>query len=371
MNRSILIALGILATLVLWLAIGPLFSAGDKADSEEAGDVAALPDPRVRIRESVAEPVHRFVTANGLTVPNRDVLIRAETSGRVEAIAVKRGALVQKGDLLVRLEMDDRLEQLSRAQAQLHLREIEADAARNLRERDLQPESALAGAIAALEEARAELRRIELEIENIEVRAPFAGRVQDREVEVGDLLQVGDPVAHIVDLDPLVVSAGVTEREIEKIAMGDEATAILATGEELSGRIRYVSPEGDSVSRTFTVELEAPNPDSTIPAGITARLRVPTGTVEAHSISPALLTLDNSGNYGVKLVEEDNRVGFVKADVAQATSSEIYLFGLPERVRLITVGQGFVKIGEKVQPVKEDVPELAKAREPVEPAAEK
>ena len=75
---------------------------------------------------------------------------------------------------------------------------------------------------------------------------------------------------------------------------------MLVTGQEVTGRIRYLSPVADEVTRTFTVELEIPNPQGALPAGVTAEMRIPGGEMLAQKIAPSLLTLDSDGNIGVK-----------------------------------------------------------------------
>jgi multidrug efflux system membrane fusion protein len=127
------------------------------------------------------------------------------------------------------------------------------------------------------------------------------------------------------------------------------------------GRIRYVAPVADEATRTFTVELEVANADGKLRAGGTAELSIPAQTVLAHRVSPSLLTLDDAGNVGVKIINDSGEVEFVVADIALSSSDGVWLAGLPPTATIITVGQGYVASGAVVDAVPESDAETAVA----------
>jgi multidrug efflux system membrane fusion protein len=131
------------------------------------------------------------------------------------------------------------------------------------------------------------------------------------------------------------------------------AKATLATGEDVHGSIRYVAPVADEATRTFTVELEVDNRDGAIRAGGTAELYIPAESIMAHRISPSLLTLDDAGNIGLKIINDSGKVEFVVADIALSSGNGVWVAGLPETATIITVGQGFVTTGSVVDAVPE------------------
>ena len=164
----------------------------------------------------------------------------------------------------------------------------------------------------------------------------------------------------------IIVSANVSEFDAQAVKIGADASARLATGELVRGRIRYVAPVADEATRTFTVELEVDNTDGRLRAGGTAELRIPAEAVLAHRVSPSLLTLDDAGNVGVKIINESGEVEFVAADIALASSEGVWLAGLPETATIITVGQGYVSDGAVVSAVPESDVETAVAIKDVE-----
>ncbi len=99
------------------------------------------------------------------------------------------------------------------------------------------------------------------------------------------------------------------------------------------------------------VELEIPNPDGTLPAGVTAEMLVSTGEVLAHKMSPALLSLNTDGTMGVSTVDEFDRVQFYPVEIVQSGSDGVWVSGLPTIAQVVLVGQGYVSAGQIVEAV--------------------
>jgi multidrug efflux system membrane fusion protein len=352
--RSWLISAGIAVLVTLWLASGQF---GNEAPEEEPRSVVASVAPgqqsSVRVRTQSAEEIMRTIVVNGQTAPARVVDMAAETDGRVEYIGATRGANVDRNAVIVRLDERDRKARLAQAEATVRQREVEYQGRLKLKGESYVSEAQLQEAVAQLEAARAELKRAQLDLEYMTIRAPFNGALQERHVEVGDFVKSGDPVARFVDNRKIVVIANVSEFDAGYVQTGQTAQAQLATGETVHGTIRYVAPVADQATRTYTVELEVDNSDGNLRAGGTAELRVPAENVLAHRISPSLLTLDDAGNIGVKIINDEGEVEFVVADVALSTNDGVWVAGLPDLATIITVGQGFVVPGTMVNAVPE------------------
>ncbi|MGA0805467.1 MAG: efflux RND transporter periplasmic adaptor subunit [Pseudohongiellaceae bacterium] len=347
-----LVALGIVAAVSLWMLSGlgsePAANAGaDGAPVASSGLASGL--PRVRASTHVAHEISREVLINGRTGPDRRVELRAEAEGRVDRILVERGEAVGAGQLLFVLDSRDRDARLAEASSLVQQREIEYAAIQNLRGQKFSTEIQSAEALARLDAARAVRKGMELEIANASIEAPFAGVVQERQIEVGDFVRVGDSLAEFVDLDPIIITGNVNEREIGHIRMGGRGTAVLVDGREVQGEVRYISRVADAATRSFLVELAVPNPDNAIRAGVTARLRLYADSVRVHTLSSALLSLADDGTVGVKVVDERSIVRFYPVQIVGSTQEGLHVTGLPDSIQLITVGQGFVSEGQQVE----------------------
>lgn len=352
--RSWFISVGIAVLVTVWLASGQF---GEDAPEETPASAITSTVPSqqssVRVRTQSAEEIMRTIVVNGETAPARVVDLTAETDGRIVHVGIDRGANVKRNAIIVRLDERDRKARLAQAEATLRQREVEYQGRLKLKGESYVSEAQLQEAIAQLETAKTELMRAQLDLEYMTIRAPFDGALQERHVEVGDFVKAGDPIARFVDNRRIIVTANVSEFDAGYVQTGQTAQARLATGETVHGAIRYVAPVADEATRTFTVELEVDNSDGRLRAGGTAELQVPAERVLAHRISPSLLTLDDAGNIGLKIINDEGEVEFVVADVALSTNDGVWVAGLPDLATIITVGQGFVVPGTMVNAVPE------------------
>lgn len=354
MKKQHLIAVGIALAATTWVVSGlvsdpePDSETAPLAEAREAMDAEV---PEVRVETMTAEPHSRLVTTSGHTAPSRMLAVRTETAGRVVEVAVEEGSVVAKGDILAKLAIDDRQERLKEAEATLHQRELEYEASAKLGEKGYRAEVAVAGAAADLAAARARVKEIQLDISRTTIRAPFDGAIQAVPVEEGAVIALGAEIATLVDLDPLKVVTEIPEQAISKVEVGTLGKVRLISGVRTEGIVSYVSRVADASTRTFRVELEVANADTSIPAGMTGKISLPAGQVLAHKVTPALLSLSPDGVVGVKTVDPDDRVAFHAATIVEDQPDGVWLGGLPETMRVITVGQEFVDVGQPVRPV--------------------
>lgn len=353
-RRPWIIAVGLCVSVALWLGSG-FFGRDESSGATNTGTAAtaagAAATVRVQTRAQVAEPVTRTISVYGRTAPARIVEIKAETSGRVTALGIDRGEPASAGQPLVKLDLRDRQARLDQARASVSEHQSAWDGQQKLKPQGYISDTQLAETLAKLEGARAELIRAQLDLDYMTIRAPFNGTVQERAVEVGDYVRAGDPVATFVDNRSLIVTGSVAEQDAGFVKVGGTATAVLVTGQEAKGRIRYLAPVADEATRTFTVELEIPNPGGALPAGVTAEMRVPGGDVLAYRVAPSLLTLDANGDLGVKTVDAAGQVVFHKVGIAHSEANGVWVTGLPDAANIIVVGQGYVSAGQPVEAV--------------------
>ena len=355
MRSSYWMALGVTLAATAWIASGQLGARDAAPDAKRAetaaGDQRAAQLAAVRVMASEATLTDRLVLLRGRTEPSRSVTLRSETIGRVAVVAADRGARLAAGDLVVQLAEDDRAARLAEAKGLLNQREVEFRASQTLSERGYRPDNQHAAARALADAARAQVARIELDIRRTQIKAPFKGVLDKRAVEVGDYLKEGDTIATLVDLDPIIVVGALTETDRGKVADGQVGRARLATGQELVVTVRYVASNADAATRTFRVELESPNADLRAVGGVTAEIVIPVERILAHKITPALLTLDERGVIGVKTVDEADVAAFHPVEIVGDGPDGMWVTGLPAKTRIVTVGQEYVRAGQKVRPV--------------------
>jgi len=333
---------------LLWLLSGLFFST-DPQEREQAAASVPAESLRVQARRIEAQPYATRVLVNGHTEANRSVRLRAELDGAVVALPVAEGRAVKKGEVICEMDPQDRPEQLARAEAALRKAELDYAGALRLEKNGLQSDIAMAQQRVALANARAEHKNARVAVDNLKIRAPFDGVVNSRAVELGDFIRRGEECATLLDLDPVLLVGEVSESQVGKLIPGGLASAQLQQGPLVRGRLRYISQQAHEITRAYRVEVAVDNGSGTLRGGLSGRLSLPTGEVMAHRVNSSLLTLDDRGDLGLRILDEDNRVRFANVQLLGDGEAGVWVAGLPREVTLITVGQEYVSAGEIVQ----------------------
>lgn len=207
-------------------------------------------------------------------------------------------------------------------------------------------ESARAG----VQSAQAAVASAQKEIERLVIRAPFAGLLESDTAELGSLLQPGGLCATVIQLDPVILVGFVPETEVSRAKLGAQASARVASGEEVSGTVAFVSRSADPTTRTFRVEIEVQNPDLTLRDGQTAEIRIAADGKDAHLLPQSALTLNDAGILGVRVVSSDGTAKFIEVELVRDTPTGVFVTGLPQEAEVIVIGQEFVTDGVPVKP---------------------
>ncbi|WP_322890272.1 MULTISPECIES: efflux RND transporter periplasmic adaptor subunit [unclassified Yoonia] len=334
--------------LIGWMGSGAVIPSADPQDRAVAD--AADRAVSVAVVDSVAQDVPLVLTAEGQSIPDRAATVRAKADGQIASVAVSRGDLVSAGQEIARIDAGIAEAQLVQAQTQLAQAQRDFDNALALQDRGVATEDRVSQARAARAAAEAAVTSAQDQLDNTIVTAPFAGRLNDLTVNVGESVENGTVVAEVLDNDPLTVVVQVPQQALSRLQTGQDAQVSFITGEEKAGTVAFIGANADQQTRTFRVEIIVDNPDSVMPAGLSARVVLPTGQARGHFVSPAVLSLGTNGELGVKTVDADNRVVFSVVQIVRAQTDGIWIAGLPEEARIITVGQGFVNQGDPVEP---------------------
>jgi membrane fusion protein, multidrug efflux system len=344
-KTSYLVATLLMSLIVLWFVIGSKKS--DKPETVETTQVEVTM-PSVVIKRLRAETHESYMELYGRTEADREVSVKAETAGLVVRTPVREGVFIKRGTLICAQDIDARQAVLDQAKANLRSRELEYEAAERLVEKGFRSSTQAAGALAAFDGAKAQVKQAEIELGNVNMRAPFSGIFEKQIAEIGDYLAPGQPCGLLVDLDPLVVTGEVTEKQIGLLGVGKSASIQLATGETLSGKIRFMETRANPATRTFRIEVAVPNKDGALRSGVTATIKLSAGQTEAHLIPASVLTLDDQGSIGVRYLDFENKVRFTRVTTIDETSSGIWVTGLPKNTDLIIQGQDYVTEGVRV-----------------------
>jgi multidrug efflux system membrane fusion protein len=333
---------------VVYIGSGQLSHGSNAPDTATKSKVSAI--PQVQVANLVAQSRDATLTVRGRTQALHSVDVRAEVEGVVSAIHFEKGDRVKQGALLCEIKINDREAKLQQAQAMVAQTEKQHAVDLDLQKNGFRSAIQVAQSGAQLEAAKAAERTQQIELANTNMRAPFDGMIDDRYVDVGDYMRVGDKCAELIAPEPFLAVGSVSEREVGQIHEGDAASATLVTGETIQGKVRFVADKADDTTRTFRVEVQLPNPDAKLRDGVTADIHIPVRQVKAVKISSGVMVLDDSGVVGVRIVE-NGVVRFMPIQIIADGPDGTWVTGLPEHVTVITVGQEFVSDGEHVAAV--------------------
>ena len=304
----------------------------------------------VRVKRVQRRTRPNAVILNGRTEESRKVILRAETSGSIFNISGQEGRMVEVDEIIARQNIEDRNALLAEASALVKQREIEFVAAQKLAQKGFRSGTKLAEARALLDAARARAKTIRIDLSKTTITAPFGGVLEVHYVEKGDFVKIGDNIAKIVDLDPILAVGFISEKDIDAIKIGGRGHIKLTNGRTANGTVRFIGSVADSATRSFRVELQIPNSDYKIRSGLTGELTLLLKPIQAHVISPAVITLADDGRIGVRIVDDNNIVRFVKIKILSDSAEGLWVSGLKDGQRLITVGHEYVKAGQLVRP---------------------
>lgn len=357
MRTSVIIAGALAIGATAWILSGQ-FGAPDKPAAANGSQAvpaeAEKPLAAVRIRILKARVKQDALIVNGRTEESRKVTLRAETAGPIIDVPAVEGRIVETNDVIARQNVEDRTARLAESTALVKQREIEYRAAAELAKKGFRSGTKLAEARAQLDAARAKTKSMRIDISRTTIKAPFRGVLETRYVEKGDYVRVGDDIASIVDLDPVLAVGSASESDVGAITIGEPGKVTFIGGNVAEGKIRFIASVADPDTRSFRIELEIPNPDHRIRAGLTGKLALPLPPVRAHVLSPAVLTLADDGRIGVRIVDSNDIVRFKPVSILSQSADGLWVSGLSDGERLITIGHEYVRAGQKVRAVAED-----------------
>lgn len=291
--------------------------------------------------------------AEGEALPDRDTLLVAEATGTLIETPVRKGALVSAGEVIARLDPEKAEATLSQAIEERDNAQRDFDNATRLFDRGVATRDSLAANRATLAAAKTDVISARKALEDLLVTAPFSGRLETRPVSAGEYVTSGSEIARLVDNDPLTIQIHVPQQSLGKIHEGQAAEVTFITGQVARGDVSFVGSAAASETRTFLAEIQVPNTDGEIAAGLSAQVLIPTGTAQAHFVEPSIVSMNTEGEVGVK-VAQDGVTKFLPIEIVKSDASGIWAGGLPEEIVLITTGQGYVADGQVVRVSLED-----------------
>jgi membrane fusion protein, multidrug efflux system len=334
-----------------------LVACGD--DPEAQNTPADAEDTRrvinVEVTALQAQDFGDVIRLTGTAAADRQVTVSAEEGGTVTEVLVDKGTAVTEGQPLIRLDDDLLRAQRNDARAQSKLAQELWERIRRLYEEDgVDTESAYLESRYTAESAAARLALIEERLQRTTIRAPFAGILDTRLVEVGSVVAPGQAVGSIVDLTPLKVTAGVPERYAADVALGATAgVAFSDLGYEGMAHVSYVGAQIHPDNRTFLIELSLQSPIPGAKPQMVADVALQRRTLGDVITVPRQSLVRLEAGYAAFVVEDMVASARIVRQGPSASDRVVITDGLAAGDRLIVVGQNQVADGDRVRIVSE------------------
>lgn len=329
-----------------------------------------MPEPVASITATEVREVAwtERLEAVGSLAAIQSTLLTTEVGGIVREIRFDSGSSVEAGAELLTLDAKTDQARLRSLEAAERLARVELERARRLVAQRNLPEAELPRrqsetdhAAAAVAEQRARLRQKTL-------RAPFAGDLGIRQVNMGQFLAADDPIVLLQTRDPIHINFSLSERHVARLGTGQTLTVSLDTDEtRFEGRITAIEPSARESTRSFAVQALLPNPDGKLRPGMFGRVQLETGAARTVRVVPqGAIRFNPYGNIVFVVAEEEDGVlrvnqRFVQTGARRGELVEI-VEGLEAGDRVAT--SGLLKLRNQARVTVNDDPALQPGEDP-------
>ncbi|HEX6202539.1 MAG TPA: efflux RND transporter periplasmic adaptor subunit [Thermoanaerobaculia bacterium] len=239
-------------------------------------------------------------------IAERRAVLAAEVPGVVDVMRVEVGQRIGAGHLVAAIDTRALEQALAEAEAYQRQAVAQHQRATALYEKRSITQQQLLDAVTAKDVAEAQLASVRLDLDKSRIRAPWAGEVAAKRVEVGDYVTPGQPVIDLVDASTLKVRAPAPAADVPYLEVGAPVAIRVDAypGEVFAGRLVRLGAELDPRARSLDVEAEIANRDGRLKPGMSARLEVPRRTLTDAVLVPLESLVDLGEARAVFVVED-------------------------------------------------------------------
>jgi len=248
------------------------------------------------------------LTAIGSVTAVEGVNVTTELAGLVREIDFESGTLVSNNSVLVRLATTSEEAQLRAVQAQLELAQINLERERKLRTENMVSQSDLDTAEATLKQYQANADAIQTTINKKTIRAPFAGRLGIRLINLGQYLDVGKPIVSLQSLNPIYANFSLPQQELANLSTGMQVRLYTDAFPDhtFEGKLNAINPDLDQSTRSVALQATFENADQLLRPGMFARVEVLLPEQKDELIIPATSVVDAPYGHSVYVIETNS-----------------------------------------------------------------
>jgi membrane fusion protein (multidrug efflux system) len=311
------------AVVVVGLLVVILILVGAKASQiltmVKAGESFVPPPEAVTSANVEAARWQPTTPAIGSLVAVHGVTLGVEVPGTVREVAFESGATVKQGSVLVRLDISAERAQLAAAQADEKLARVSLERARRLHQGEANAQADLDTAEARAAQAGAAVENLRAVIAKKTIRAPFDGRIAIRQVELGQVVSPGTPIASLQSVNPIHADFWLPQRALVELSSGQRARLRIDAFPDAAwdGEVTTINPEVDPATRNVRVRATFQNADGRLRPGMFANVEVLSAEQRSVLVIPATAVMFAPYGDSVFAIERGKDPAGNETDVAR------------------------------------------------------
>ena len=240
------------------------------------GSQSAPPPETVTTAVVRTEFWEALITSVGSLEAVQGVMLTAELPGKVTRIAFEPGTKVKAGDLLLQQDISSEEAQLRAAEATVRLAKLELERSSKLLGKKAVAQAKYDSDEALYKQAVAQIDGIRATIRKKTIRAPFAGSLGIRMVNLGQVINEGDPIVSLQTIDPIFVNFSLPQQQLAQVKPGLKVRVMTDAlpGQTIDGEITAISPEVDAATRNIRVQATVANSQEHLRPGMFVNVAV-------------------------------------------------------------------------------------------------
>ena len=312
--------------------------------------------PAVRVITLTVEPRRLMdkISLPGEVKPYKDLWVKTEAKGQVVNVAVEEGQDVKKGQMLMRLDDRDYRSRLARIEASHKLAELEYRRIETLAKKNFTSGSKLDEAMARYTELDAQLGEAKLALSRTRIAAPINGRLNEIKAKLGDVLDLNEPVAQILQIEKVKVVVGVPESDVAAVFDLKEAALVIEAlgNRRVIGKKLFLASQPRTLARLYDLELLVSNPDGHVLPGMFAQVELVKEVFE-QALAVPLYAVIVQGDVRYVYVEKEGKAEKRRVDLGVLVNWQVHVkSGLKPGERVVVVGHRFLDDGQAVNVIK-------------------
>lgn len=299
-------------------------------------------------------PIEDVINLPGTIEPWTRLELLAKVSGAITEVRVREGDAVKAGQILAQIDADDYRIALEAARAAHTLAKADYERGRTMHQTKVIAVASLESLAARLQTAAAELERAQVQLARCAIKAPMDCVVKRLDAKVGLFLNVGDPLAELLQIDQVKAVVGIPESDVDAVRRLDQVTLTVQAlaNRQMIGRRHFLAPSPDAGAYLFRLELALDNPGHEVLPGMFFRARLVKQRFPQALIVPLYAIISRGEEQYVFVAEGDTaRKQPVRLGVIQQWQVQV-VDGLKAGEQVLIEGQREVEDGQALKIIK-------------------